>query len=286
MTQGRWHGKRYYFGLHYDLHAGANDTELGKRCGAKELVPMLRLMAPDFVQTDCKGHPGMTSWFSRVPNATVSPGVVKDAMTQWRAATRQLGMPLHCHYSGIWDIAAGKKHPEWCAIDKEGQPAGAPFGDNAGKPTGEKMCPRSPYVDELLIPQMKELIDRYDVNGFWVDGEIWAMEPCYCPKCRSAFTGQTGIAEPPKEETDPAWAAWIDFTRESFEAYVTHYCEAIHAHKEGVLICSNWLQTFKHPGEPKVPTDWVSGDNSWVWGLDSSRCEARGNRFCSDTAVE
>jgi hypothetical protein len=24
-----------------------------------------------------------------------------------------------------------------------------------------------------------------------------------------------------------------------------------------------------------VPTDWISGDNSWVWGLDGSRCEAR-----------
>ena len=46
-----------------------------------------------------------------------------------------------------------------------------------------------------------------------------------------------------------------------------------------MLVCSNWLQTFAHPGEPKVPTDWISGDNSWVNGLDGgiggSRCEAR-----------
>jgi hypothetical protein len=272
MTTGRWHGKRYYFGLHYDLHANASDTVLGKRCGLRELAPMLRRMAPDFVQTDCKGHPGMTSWFSRVPNATVSPGVVKDAMAQWRAATRRLGLPLHCHYSGVWDVAAGQKHPEWCIVGKDGQPVGAAFSSTQ---TNERMCPRSAYADELLIPQMKELIDRYGVDGFWVDGEIWAVEPCYCPKCRAAFTAQTGLAAPPKETTDPNWPAWINFTRESFEAYVTRYCDAIHAHKDGVLLCSNWLQTFKHPGEPKVPTDWISGDNAWVWGLDGSRCEAR-----------
>ena len=272
---GRWHGKRFYFGLHYDLHAGPADTDLGSRCAEEDLVPMLKLMRPDFVQTDCKGHPGYTSWLSRVPEASVSPGVVKDALTQWRTATRVLGLPLHCHYSGIWDKAAGAKHPEWCVQTHDGKAAGAPFGDSATKPAGEKMCPRSDYLEKLLIPQMFELIDRYDVNGFWVDGDLWAVEPCYCPRCRAAFTEQTGLAAPPTDEKDAHWPAWWNFTRESFEAYVTRYCEAVHEHKPGVLVCSNWLQTFKHPGEPVVPTDWISGDNAWVWGLDGSRCEAR-----------
>jgi hypothetical protein len=77
------------------------------------------------------------------------------------------------------------------------------------------------------------------------------------------------------KEDDPAWPRWWNFTRESFYAVVTRYCDAVHAHKPGVLVCSNWLQTFKNPGEPAVPTDWISGDNAWVWGLDGSRCEAR-----------
>ena len=42
-----------------------------------------------------------------------------------------------------------------------------------------------------------------------------------------------------------------------------------------MLICSNALQTFRHPGEPKVPTDWLSEDNQAVWGLDACRCESR-----------
>ncbi len=272
---GKWHGDRFYFGLHYDLHAGAKDTDLGTRCSEAELVPMLKLMAPDFVQTDCKGHPGYTSWFSKVANASVPPGLTHDAMAQWRAATRSLGMPLHCHYSGIWDKAAGAKHPEWCVVTADGILAGAPFGQNAGAPTGEKMCPRSAYLDELMIPQMIELIDRYGVDGFWIDGDLWSVEPCYCAKCRKAWARQTGLAEPPAKEDDPAWPRWWNFTRESFYAYVKRYCDAVHRHKPGVLVCSNWLQTFKNPGAPAVPTDWISGDNAWVWGLDGSRCEAR-----------
>ena len=52
---------------------------------------------------------------------------------------------------------------------------------------GDKMCPRSSYVDELMIPQLLELIDRYDVDGFWVDGDLWAVAPCYCDRCRAGI---------------------------------------------------------------------------------------------------
>jgi hypothetical protein len=274
-VHGQWHGDTYCFGLHYDFHAGPTDTDIGTRLKVDELAARLKLVAPDFVQTDCKGHPGMTSWFSQVPEATVSPGVVKDAMAGWRAATRKLGLPLHCHYSGVWDQAAGAKHPDWCVVTADGQAAGAPFGQNAGAPTNEKMCPRGPYLDQLMIPQMIELIDRYGVDGFWVDGDIWAAEPCYCAKCKAAWTAETGLTEPPVKEDDPEWPRWWRFTRDSFYAFVTRYCEAVHRHKPGVLVCSNWLQTFKNPGAPVVPTDWISGDNAHVWGLDDSRREAR-----------
>ncbi len=270
QPSGRWHGHRFYFGLHYDLHPNPNDTALGTRCSPRELVPSLRLLAPDFVQTDCKGHPGFTSWFSRVPTASVAPGLKQDALRQWRAATKRLGLPLHCHYSGIWDKAAGAKYPHWCAVTADGKRAGAAFGPIRRSRRGERMCPRSPYLERLMIPQLLELVDRYEVDGFWVDGDIWAVEPCYCRRCRAAYGRR-----PPTTESAPDWPQWWQFTLRSFQQYVTRYCDAVHRHKPGVLVCSNWLQTFANPGPPTVPTDWISGDNAWVWGLDNSRCEAR-----------
>ncbi len=269
--QGKWYGKDVYFGLHYDLHANEKDTALGTHCTVEELVPALGLMDPDFVQTDCKGHAGMTSWFSQVPSATVSPGVVKDALMGWRKATRAMGIPLHCHYSGIWDRAASAKFPDWVAVPNPREAAGE---GKAFSPRGGTMCPRGPYLEKLLLPQFMDLIDRYEVDGFWVDGEIWAVEPCYCDACRAALKERTGIAEPPVSTDDPNWVAWINFTRENFQEYVTKYCDAVHEHKPGVLVCSNWLQTFKDPGEPTVPTDWISGDTATV-GIDRLRCEAR-----------
>jgi len=273
VSHGKWHNKRRHFGLHYDLHAREKDTDIGRHATARELVPMLKLAGCQWVQTDCKGHAGYTSWHSQTPGASVSPGVRRDALRGWREATQQLGLPLHCHYSGIWDSAAGAKHPGWT---RDLGPRGDRRSPGAWGPRPrDTMCPRGPYVRKLMIPQMLELIDRYQVDGFWVDGEIWAVEPCYCARCRQAFQKATGITEPPTETSDPNWIAWMNFTRESFEEYVTRYAEAVHQHKPGVLVCSNWLQTLRHPGEPKVPTDWISGDNVWAFGLDWSRCEAR-----------
>ncbi len=274
-THGNWHGDEYCYGLHYDLHANKKDTELGTRCGPDELVPMLQRMEPDFVQTDCKGHAGYTSWFSKVAHASVPPGLTHDALLQWREATRKLGLPLHCHYSGIWDSAAGEKNPDWGVVTADGKPIGAPFGQNAGAPTTAIMCPRGPYLEELMIPQMLELIDRYDVDGFWVDGDMWAAAPCYCERCRAAWREQTGLEEPPTEVDDPLWTRWWTFTRGSYYAFATRYCEAVHQHKPGVLVCSNWMQTYKNPGEPAVPTDWISGDASASGAVEESRCEAR-----------
>ncbi len=263
---GAWHGDKYYFGVHYDMHVRRDDPAIGARLNVDDLVANLKAMKCDWVQTDCKGHPGVTGWKSRVPAATVNPHIRRDMMKVWREATARLKLPLHCHYSGIIDNAAAEKFPAWEVV-----PASPP----EKPPSMRKICPRSPYLEKLLIPQMKELLDRYHVDGFWVDGDLWGVEPCYCPACRQAFTEATGIAEPPVDLNDPHWPAWMTFHRASFDAYVTRYCDAVHRHKPGVLVCSNWLQTFGDPGEPTAPTDWISGDNTWVFGLDASRCEAR-----------
>ena len=270
-----WYGPTRYFGLHYDLHAGEEDTEIGGRCDVDQLAAALQRVGVDFVQTDCKGHPGYTSWFSKVEHASVAPHLQHDALLAWREASRRLGLPLHCHYSGIWDGAAAKRNPSWVVVPAKPPAEQEELKQNAGGFAREIMCPRGPYLEELMIPQMKELIDRYDVDGFWIDGDLWGAQPCYCERCRAAYAEETGHAEPPESPESPEWTRWWLFNLRSFERFVTRYTEAVHQHRPGVKVCSNWLQTFCHPGEPTVPTDWISGDNVWSWSIDSGRCESR-----------
>lgn len=258
-----WHTK-VFFGLHYDLHAGAEDTVLGAELTPEHLREELLKVRPDWVQCDCKGHPGYTSWPTETGSA--SPGIVRDALRIHRDVTRELGIPLVMHYSGVWDSRAVELHPDWARIGPNGE-------RGAGNVMGT--CNLGPYTDELMIPQMIELIEKYDVDGFWVDGENWATYPCYCERCRAAFEAETGIKEPPKAATEPDWALWAAFHRRLFEEHVRKYAEAVHEVKPTCQVCSNWMYTVAEPDEIKAPIDYQSGDFTPAWGPSWAEIESR-----------
>ena len=155
-----------YFSLHFDLHPNETDTVLGRDVTDAMIENLLAKAKPDFVQYDSKGHPGWLGWPSKVgPSA---PGIVKDSLEIWRRVTARRGVALYIHFSGVWDSQAVKRHPEWARLDAD------------GKPTPDQTSTYSPYVDQLMIPQLREAAAKYDLDGAWVDGECWATVPTSC----------------------------------------------------------------------------------------------------------
>lgn len=137
------------FGYHTDLHLGELDLDAGAGAIPDELEKSLRILMPDWVQVDGKGHCGYTSWFSKVPDAAVAPHLQLDAVAAWREASRRLGIQLIVHYSGFLDLVAGQKHPEWLAVPS---PADKRDTENF---RDMWMCLRSGYMDKLMIPQKR-----------------------------------------------------------------------------------------------------------------------------------
>lgn len=261
MTEsGNWH-RKVFFGLHYDLHARADDTELGAGLTHDHLRNALQRIRPDWVQCDCKGHPGYTSWPTQV--GSTSPGMVQDMLRIYREVTAELGIPLGMHYSGVIDNRAIELHPDWAAIDAEGQPSPG------------STCRNSPYVTELMIPQLMEIIDCYDVDGFWVDGENWGSKPCWCKRCKAEFSRRTGLTTVPSTPDEAGWRAWLDYHRELFVEYVTLYTNAVHGRKPACMVCSNWMYTLRQPEPVEAPVDYLSGDYTPDWGADRAALEGR-----------
>ena len=213
------------FGYHTDLHLGELDLDAGAGAIPDELEKSLRILMPDWVQVDGKGHRGYTSWFSKVPDAAVAPHLQHDAVAAWREASRRLGIQLIVHYSGFLDLVAGQKHPEWLAVPS---PADKRDTENF---RDMWMCLRSGYMDKLMIPQLIELAVDYNVDGTWIDGNSWGYRGCWCDKCKAEFTRRTGITEIPAKPGDKYWKEWYFFHLNTEQDAVESFPMGFHAER-------------------------------------------------------
>ena len=250
-----------FLGIHFDFHAGADCTEVGKNTTPEMINAIIDMVHPDYVQIDCKGHAGYTSYPTKVGNQ--APGFVGDPLRIWRETTAGRGVALYMHYSGVWDTRAIELHPEWAATRAD------------GTPDREKTSVFGTYVDQLLIPQLKELAGDYGVDGIWVDGECWATIPDYGERAVRMFRETTGINKIPNSAADPHWYEWMQFHREGFRKYMRHYVAAVRTEYPTFQICSNWAFTH-HMAEPvSVALDFLSGDYSPNNSVNSARFAGR-----------
>ncbi len=249
-----------FFGLHFDFHASMGDTAIGQTLTDGMIDSLLTLVKPDFIQVDSKGHAGVTSYPTQVGYAPKR--FAKNTLKLFREVTRRHGVALYVHHSGVWDNEAVAHHPNWARINPD------------GKPDTQKTSLWGQYADSLLIPQLKEISD-YGVDGAWVDGDCWAVDPDYSPAAMAQFRQETGVQVVPKKWGDPASLAWLAVQRQAFRQYVTHYTEALHQYNPRFQVASNWAFSSFMPEPVSIPVDFISGDTDPLDGANRSAFQAR-----------
>ena len=250
-----------FFGIHFDFHAGDDCNEIGKNTTPGMVQTIIDLVKPDYIQTDCKGHAGYTSYPTKVGNR--APGFVGDPLRVWRDVTARNGVALYMHYSGVWDTRAIELHPEWAAIHAD------------GTRDKDRTSVFGTYVDQLLIPQLKELAGDYGIDGVWVDGECWATIPDYGERSLRLFHESTGINDVPKSPSDPHWYDWMQFHREGFRKYLRHYIATVRSEYPNFQICSNWAYTHHMPEAVSAAVNFLSGDYTPNNSVNSARFAGR-----------
>ena len=243
------------FGLHFDFHARPESgCVIGATLKEEDIRKICREVKPDFIQIDCKGHPGWASYPSALGNGM--PKFEGDPLALWRKVTLEEDIALYMHYSGVWDTNYCSKHPEDAIVGADGKPS-----EYITRTYGFA------YADKLLIPQMKELAGKYKVDGIWVDGECWATALDFHPETLAAFEKETGISLDGKLPTGPDcayYAEFREFCRECFRRYVRHYTDAVHAEYPDFQIATNWGYTDHMPEKVSAHVDFLSGDlNPW-----------------------
>ena len=255
-----------FFGLHFDFHAGADCNEIGKNMSDDMVREIIEILKPDYIQCDCKGHAGYSSYPTKAGNP--APGFVKNHLEIWRRITKEYDIPLVMHYSGIWDARAVELHPEWAAINEDGSQNKSMTSQFKG------------YVDGLIIPQFVELAEDYGVDAVWVDGECWAVVPDFDGKIIDLFEKESGVKlikndEGKYDKSSAEYRKFLDFNRNQFFKYVAHYTDEIHSRAKNFEVASNWAFSSHIPQPVCVNVDYLSGDFSPVDSYNSSRFEAR-----------
>lgn len=242
--RGGWY-QDTIFNLHFDHHVRPEQPNAGAGAKQEELIPLIAACRPGAVQYHAKGHPGWTTYPTKL--GWTHPTLAQDLLRLYREITRELGVPFLVYYSSLVDEQAGTHHPEWRIHGPE------------GKPVEElsHLCPNTGYVDELMLPQIEEIIREYDPDGFWFDGDGSAV--CYCPRCRQMFEESYG-KPPPQDEDDPAIEDLRAFSREVNQEYKRKCAEFIHRLKRDCLYASNYAYSSRWPLTPPDYADWLSAD--------------------------
>lgn len=255
--------KDSFWGLHFDFHANPKDLGQGESLCEEDIREICTLLKPDFIQIDSKGHPGWTSFPSKLGNAV--PDFKKDTLALWRKVTAEQGVALYMHYSGVYDRKYAVENPEDAIMTPDGSRH-----LEATRPNGK-------YIDKLLIPQLIEMAE-YGVDGVWVDGDCWMAMSDFSPETIKAFEKELGIDLGGRLPTDPNGEYYHEFreyNRELFRRYVRRYTDAIHEKHPDFQVCSNWAFSDHMPEKVCANVDFLSGDLNPNDSFNSARYAGR-----------
>ncbi len=117
------------------------------------------------------------------------PQLEFDLFGEFVSEAKKNGMGVLAYHGSNWEHDAAIKNPDWVQTSKDGRkliPAESKditnsyWGNNF---TWSWMCINSPYVQELLWPQIEEISRNYEVDGIWIDMLTYAPDTCFCDYC-------------------------------------------------------------------------------------------------------
>jgi hypothetical protein len=137
----------------------------------------------------------------------VHSGAISEKMVE-RARTE--GLKVFAEFATLNGKNYVDKHPEAWAINEKGERVEAATWFMG-------VCPTEPGFRKYRFDQLRELLQKYDLDGVWMDYVHWHAqfedpepvlpETCFCDNCLAKFSRDTKITLP--EGTTPDKAQWI-----------------------------------------------------------------------------
>jgi hypothetical protein len=219
--------------LHPDFHIPGEIINVGENFDGMAYAASLKEHAVDSIVMFGKCHYGLSYYPTKI--GTVHPGLIKDMVDEVAKGAKAHGMEYIIYFSVFLDTAAIDKHPSWRILpQRNGQFTRQKY---------EPVCVNSPYLEQLFIPQLLEVMEKYPVDQFFLDTMTW-FEPCYCQSCVEKFGGEIPA------ENDTNWLEYVQWLHKCYRDFYARIAEAVNEKNSSVFCTFNWEWTIRHPEEP------------------------------------
>jgi len=218
---------RAYISQHYEDW----DPRIFEKYDISKVIEVIKMVDPDVFYATIRTHNG--KWFCNAGLGPLHKGLGGvDQLDAIIKHFRAKGKPILGYFSTIYDKKLYDEHPEWRQVDADGRPIAETRGS-----FGKVLCPNSPYR-EYLIAMLRRVIEKYDIDGVFLDMIFFEEEPCYCENCARLFRSQYDAEIPREQDWDnPVFRKFIQFRNDSNYLFVREVCEGAKKVKPELSVC-------------------------------------------------
>ncbi len=165
---------------------------------------------------------------------TRHPGLDYDLVARMIDAGHKNGLTVVAYYSGMVDVQAALKHPEWIGTNADGTPSW--WGNQ-----WPWCCHHSPYGD-YAKGMYNEIFAKYDFDGLFIDGSPWPRwfgeAICGCRWCEAQYLKETGESLRSATDEPRVYGRRVQWLEDASEKFLDEIYAIVRAHRPELPI---WL---------------------------------------------
>ena len=173
--------------VHLDFHTSPHIPDVGCEFDPAEFAATFKKAHVNSVTVFAKCHHGMCYWDAKTGPRHPALGKL-DLMGEQIEALHREGIRAPIYFTVGWEEESARVHPEWRQVRADGSFA------RAGTHPGAWWFMNFTHPDylDLMEAQVREILARYPVDGFWFDILFMEGESCWSAASRE-FRGKHGL---------------------------------------------------------------------------------------------
>ncbi|QTH44200.1 alpha-L-fucosidase [Cohnella sp. LGH] len=170
--------------VHIDFHMPEFPRDAIHNFNAQEFVSEFVRAKANVIGVFTKCHFGNAFYDNAVGHR--HSGLKEDFFGEVLAEAKKHDIKVIAYYSLGTDAHAVLNNPDWYQVDEFGKVRGSEG------TVWELPCLNSPYREELVIPQVKEITEKYEMDGYLFDIPYLHNHYCFCNYCKKKFYEEHG----------------------------------------------------------------------------------------------